>query len=108
MYCFITSAEGGAHQSNATLSSHGFNPRFNISYHVNDDLMIYGEAAKGFRYGGANQPVPLGTTGIAGQCTQNLANYAGMDANGGTHGDIRVAVVEGGKIKEVKLSELGK
>ena len=39
---------------------------------------------------------------------QNLANYAGMDANGGTHGDIRVAVVEGGKIKEVKLSELGK
>jgi branched-chain amino acid transport system substrate-binding protein len=39
---------------------------------------------------------------------QNLANYAGMDANGGTHGDIRVAVVEGGKLKEVKLSELGK
>jgi branched-chain amino acid transport system substrate-binding protein len=39
---------------------------------------------------------------------QNLANYDGIDANGGTHGDIRVAVVEGGKIKEVKLSELGK
>ncbi|NML45860.1 ABC transporter substrate-binding protein [Ramlibacter sp. G-1-2-2] len=39
---------------------------------------------------------------------QNLASYDGIDANGGTRGDIRVAVVEGGKIKEVKLSDLGK
>jgi branched-chain amino acid transport system substrate-binding protein len=39
---------------------------------------------------------------------QNLANYDAIDANGGTSGDIRVAVVEGGKIKEVKLTELGK
>lgn len=39
---------------------------------------------------------------------QNLANYDGIADNGGTHGDIRVAVVDGGKIKEVKLSELGK
>ncbi|HLZ77988.1 MAG TPA: TonB-dependent receptor, partial [Sphingomonas sp.] len=61
--------------TNATLKSHGFNPRANISYHINPDVMIYGEAAKGFRYGGGNQPVPLGTTGVAGQCTQNLASY---------------------------------
>ncbi len=60
---------------NASLSSHGFNPRFNISYHANDDVLLYAEAAKGFRYGGANQPVPLGDTGIAGQCTKNLASY---------------------------------
>ena len=60
---------------NATLSSNGFNPRFNISYHATDDVMVYGEVAKGFRYGGANQPVPLGTTGIAGQCTADLAAY---------------------------------
>ena len=60
---------------NSSLSSHGFNPRFNVSYHATDDIMVYAEAAKGFRYGGANQPVPLGTTGIAGQCTQNLASY---------------------------------
>ena len=59
----------------SSLSSNGFNPRFNASYHVNDDIMVYGEVAKGFRYGGANQPVPLGTTGVAGQCTQNLASY---------------------------------
>ena len=42
-----------------TLSSDGVNPRFNASYHVNDDILVYAEAAKGFRYGGVNQPVPL-------------------------------------------------
>ena len=60
---------------NATLRSHGFNPRANISYKATDDLLIYAEAAKGFRYGGANQPVPTGTTGVAGQCAANLASY---------------------------------
>ncbi|MEG3125425.1 TonB-dependent receptor [Sphingomonas sp. GB1N7] len=61
--------------TNARLKSNGVNPRANVSYHVDDDFMIYGEVAKGFRYGGGNQPVPLGSTGIAGQCTQNLAGY---------------------------------
>ena len=59
----------------ATQTADGFNPRFNVSYHVNDDIMVYGEAAKGFRYGGANQPVPIGSSGIAGQCAANLAAY---------------------------------
>jgi iron complex outermembrane receptor protein len=62
-------------ETRATLRSNGVNPRGNISYRVDDDFMIYGEVAKGFRYGGANQPVPLGTTGVAGQCTQNMAAY---------------------------------
>lgn len=67
--------------TNARLKSTGVNPRFNISYKVNDDLMLYGEVAKGFRYGGGNQPVPLQTpypaTGgtIAQQCTRQLAGY---------------------------------
>ena len=61
--------------TDATLKSDGVNPRGNISYHVTDDIMIYGEVAKGFRYGGGNQPVPLGNQGIAGQCTSNLADY---------------------------------
>ena len=60
---------------NAKQNSSGFNPRFNASYHVDDDVMVYAEAAKGFRYGGANQPVPIGTSGIAGQCASNLASY---------------------------------
>ncbi|PTS80961.1 TonB-dependent receptor [Sphingomonas sp. HMWF008] len=61
--------------TNATLKSNGFNPRGNISFKVNDDFLVYGEVAKGFRYGGGNQPVPLGTAGIAGQCTNDLASY---------------------------------
>lgn len=60
---------------NAKQKSSGVNPRVNVSYHLNDDVMVYAEAAKGFRYGGANQPVPLGTTGIAGQCTRDLGAY---------------------------------
>ncbi len=59
----------------ATQASHGFNPRFNVAYHVDDDITVYAEIAKGFRYGGANQPVPIGDSGIAGQCKQNLASY---------------------------------
>jgi len=37
----------------------GVNPRFAASYHVNEDVIVYAEVAKGFRYGGVNQPVPL-------------------------------------------------
>ena len=67
--------------TNATLKSDGFNPRGNISYKVNDNFLIYGEVAKGFRYGGGNQPVPLqnpypATGGtLAQQCTRQLAGY---------------------------------
>jgi len=60
---------------NATQKASGFNPRFNASYHVDDDIMVFAEAAKGFRYGGANQPVPIGSSGIAGQCAADLAAY---------------------------------
>jgi outer membrane receptor protein involved in Fe transport len=59
----------------ATQAANGFNPRFNASYHLSDDIMVYAEAAKGFRYGGANQPVPIGSSGIAAECAQNLASY---------------------------------
>jgi iron complex outermembrane receptor protein len=37
----------------------GVNPRFAAAYHFDDDIMVYAEAAKGFRYGGVNQPTPL-------------------------------------------------
>jgi iron complex outermembrane recepter protein len=41
-----------------TNNASGFNPRYAISYHFTDDEMVFAEAAKGFRYGGVNQPVP--------------------------------------------------
>ena len=39
-------------------SDRGFNPRINLSYEPNKDLMLYATAAKGFRPGGANQILP--------------------------------------------------
>jgi len=35
----------------------GFNPKFDLSYDVDKDVMIYTSAAKGFRPGGTNQPL---------------------------------------------------
>lgn len=32
----------------------GFNPKLNVSYQLSDDLLVYAQAAKGFRYGGTN------------------------------------------------------
>ena len=54
---------GGATPSIESVSqSHeGVNPKFNLSYEFDKDLMVYVTAAKGYRPGGANQPLP--TTG---------------------------------------------
>ncbi|MET3471113.1 outer membrane receptor protein involved in Fe transport [Novosphingobium sp. 1529] len=62
-------------EQNATLKSNGVNPRANVSYKASQDFMVYAEVAKGFRYGGANQPVPIGDTGISQTCKNNLASY---------------------------------
>jgi outer membrane receptor protein involved in Fe transport len=42
-----------------TAHASGVNPRFALDYHFTEDDMIFAEAAKGFRYGGVNQPVPI-------------------------------------------------
>jgi iron complex outermembrane receptor protein len=38
--------------------STGANPRGVLSYKITDDVMVFGEAARGFRYGGVNEPAP--------------------------------------------------
>jgi outer membrane receptor protein involved in Fe transport len=58
------SALGAATPSNSGLirqDESGFNPKFNLSYEFDRDLMVYATAAKGFRPGGGNAPLP--TTG---------------------------------------------
>lgn len=45
--------------------ANGFNPRAVIAYRPQDTLMFYAEAARGFRYGGVNQPVPATFCGDA-------------------------------------------
>ncbi len=38
--------------------SRGVNPRGVLTFKVNDQVIVYGEAARGFRYGGVNEPAP--------------------------------------------------
>ncbi len=46
-------------------------PKANLSYQADKDLLVYATAAKGFRPGGGNQPIP--TSGALGtECLQNL------------------------------------
>jgi iron complex outermembrane receptor protein len=69
----ILSATGGPNQLTIDTSgkAHGIDPKFNLSYDVNKDLMLYTTAERGFRPGGGNQPVPVnGTLGTA--CAANL------------------------------------
>ncbi len=40
-------------------SEDGFNPKVNLSYQIGADHVVYAQAAKGFRLGGTNEPVPL-------------------------------------------------
>ncbi|ABQ67298.1 TonB-dependent receptor [Rhizorhabdus wittichii] len=48
-----------------TEKANGFNPRAVIAYRPQENLMLYAEAARGFRYGGVNQPVPASFCGAA-------------------------------------------
>ncbi|BBE34186.1 TonB-dependent receptor [Sphingosinicella microcystinivorans] len=70
-YTLLTAGLAGVDASGQPLTlagdskANGFNPRAAASYHVTDDVMIYAEAARGFRYGGINQVVPLDFCGPA-------------------------------------------
>lgn len=48
-----------ANTTSSTERAAGVNPRGALAYHVSDNLMVFAEAARGFRYGGNNQPIPL-------------------------------------------------
>lgn len=48
----------------------GINPKFNLSYTFDPDLMVYATAARGFRPGSGNELVPVGGTV---DCSSSLA-----------------------------------
>jgi iron complex outermembrane recepter protein len=58
-----------------SANNKGFNPKVNLAYTVNDDVLLYTTAAKGFRPGGPNSPVPL--TGPA-QCLTGPGNLQSL------------------------------
>jgi outer membrane receptor protein involved in Fe transport len=56
---FATSGNATPVSGVVSSQNNGYNPKFNLSYTPDDDLTIYATAAKGFRPGGVNLPVPL-------------------------------------------------
>jgi iron complex outermembrane receptor protein len=55
----VASASGGPQLTTyVTASNSGFNPKVNFAWLPTDDLTVYTTAAKGFRPGGPNTPIP--------------------------------------------------
>jgi iron complex outermembrane recepter protein len=74
--------------------SHALTPRFNLSYSQTDDLMLYATAAKGFRQGAGEIPVP--TTGLASACLTDLQRL-GYSQSPTSYGDETVWSYEAGE-----------
>ncbi len=58
--------------ASGAASDKGINPMATLSYSPSDDVMLYTTAAKGFREGAGNIPVPTGNSGQPLQCLQDL------------------------------------
>ena len=70
--------------TNASNSASGTNPRFNLTWQIDADHMVYGEIAKGFRLGGTDQPfVGFLTPVTAATCPYgNPPSLAGLEQCG--------------------------
>ncbi len=49
---------GGPSAVTGSSGDHGYNPKFNLSWQAQPDLMLYATASKGYRPGGPNNPAP--------------------------------------------------
>ena len=58
----------------AKTDDNGFVYKFNVSYQANDDVMVYAQAAQGFRPGGVNQVIGL-SAALAAYDSDSLWNY---------------------------------
>lgn len=69
---FLSATGSSAVAASATgENAQGVNPKFDLSYDVDKDLLLYTTLSKGFRPGGGNQPIP--TSGpIGGACESDL------------------------------------
>ena len=56
------SASGTSAVQYGDASDSGVTPKFNLAYTPSDDLTVYSTAAKGFRPGGPNSPLPMSGT----------------------------------------------
>jgi iron complex outermembrane recepter protein len=60
--------------TSAGRADQGFDPKFDLSYEPNSELMLYTTAARGFRAGGGNFTVPTGSVGSGPACRASLAS----------------------------------
>ena len=64
---------GGRYDSpSASSTESGTNPKLELDYHFNPDVMVYGLGSKGFRPGGVVPIVPPGVPGTANDCVAAL------------------------------------
>ncbi|WP_395672027.1 TonB-dependent receptor [Phenylobacterium sp.] len=61
-------SNGGSESSIGSFKEHAWTPKFGVAYQIDEDNMVYANAAKGFRPGGAFPPVPRAF------CGEDLAN----------------------------------
>jgi len=64
--------------SSAAQKASGTDPKFDLSWKANEGVLLYATASKGFRLGGANQPIPVAAVGNPN--TVLVGNECGLQA----------------------------
>jgi outer membrane receptor protein involved in Fe transport len=83
--------------THAGESNQGVNPKFNLSYQATPDVMLYTTAAKGFRPGGGNQPVPVNPNNPIGALCLSALEAVGKTAAPDYYGPDSVWSYEAGE-----------
>jgi iron complex outermembrane receptor protein len=73
-----SSSSANDYYSGAERNS-GVTPKFNLSYQLDKETLLYGTVSQGFRPGGGNQPVPTTSGALGAQCLANL-KAIGLDS----------------------------
>jgi outer membrane receptor protein involved in Fe transport len=58
--------------------ANGTDPKFDLSWSVSKDALVYATASKGFRLGGANQPIPVAYTSQSATYPVQATNECGL------------------------------
>ncbi|PCI54620.1 MAG: hypothetical protein COB36_09695 [Alphaproteobacteria bacterium] len=72
---------GGYSQYQSSLSEDGLNPKFHLSYQISENSLLYTQAVRGFRLGGANDFIPMDL------CGPDLAALGLTEGPKGYHSD---------------------
>jgi iron complex outermembrane recepter protein len=59
VFTVIGNGTTAAYNTTASNTASGVDPKFDLSWQVDPDVLVYATVAKGFRLGGANQPIPV-------------------------------------------------